>query len=235
MNWRDDNLHAVLDCKTPNEVFQLLQKETRRLGMQSVSWVIKLPVPLLDPRILIFNTYPKAWEERYFANNYLAVDPTVKHGMNSVLPMLWSDDAMKEAPDFWEEARSFGLGVGVAQSVFDRQGSCSMLSLSRDSMDFTQTELADKAPKFSWLSQLIHTGMTRLILPKEVPETGANLTSREKEVLKLVAAGMTSQVIADRLKLSKRTADFHIEEATNKLGAENRTAAAVKAIVLGLA
>lgn len=235
MTWQDENLHAVLSCKTPTEVFQLLKNETRRLGMQSVSWVVKLPVPLLDPRIIIFNTYPKAWEERYFANNYLAVDPTVKHGMNSVLPLLWTDDVMQEAPEFWEDARSFGLGIGMAQSVFDRQGSCSMLSLSRDSLDFTQTELAEKAPKFSWLSQLIHTGMMRLILPKEVPETVARLTAREKEVLKLVAAGMTSQVIADRLNLSKRTADFHIEEATTKLGAENRTDAAVKAIVLGLA
>jgi LuxR family quorum-sensing system transcriptional regulator SolR len=234
MNWQDENLHAVLGCKTPTEVFQILQCETRRLGMQSVSWVIKLPIPVLEPKVVIFNTYPKAWEERYFSNNYLSIDPSVKHGMNSVLPMLWSDVSMKEAPDFWEDARSFGLGVGIAQSVFDRQGSCSMLSLSRDSMDFTQAELIEKAPKISWLSQLIHTGMTRLILPKEIPETAANLSGREKEVLKLVAAGMTSQVIADRLHLSKRTADFHIEEATNKLGAENRTDAAVKAIVLGL-
>jgi LuxR family quorum-sensing system transcriptional regulator SolR len=233
-SWQNENLHAVLECKTPTEVFQLLQNETRRLGMQSVSWVIKLPIPLLDQRVIIFNTYPKEWERRYFANNYIAIDPTVKHGMNSVLPMLWSDEIMNEAPDFWEDARSFGLGVGIAQSVYDRQGSCSMLSLSRDSMEFTQTELAEKAPKFSWLSQLIHTGMTRLIFPKEIPETAANLTAREKEVLKLVAAGMTSQVIADRLNLSKRTADFHIEEATTKLGAENRTDAAVKAIVLGL-
>jgi len=235
MTWQDENLNTVLGCKTPTQVFQFLKEETKRLGMQRVSWVVRLPLPLLDQRIVIFNTYPKAWEERYFANNYLAVDPTVKHGMSSVLPMLWTDSAMKDAPDFWEDARSFGLKVGIAQSVFDGQGSCSMLSLSRDAMEFTQVELVEKAPKFSWLAQLVHAGMMRLILPREIPETAADLTPREKEVLKLVAAGMTSQAIADRLKLSKRTADFHIEAATSKLAAENRTDAAVKAIVLGLA
>jgi LuxR family transcriptional regulator len=236
MNWQNEDICAVLDCKTTTEVFQFLQNEMRRLGMQSVSWVMKMPLPLLDPKIVIFNTYSKAWEKQYFANNYLAIDPTIKHGMNSSLPILWSDKRIsQEAPEFWEEARSFGLGVGFAQSVFDRQHMCSMLTLCRDSLDFSGVELADKAPRFSWLAQLTHAGMTRLIVPKEMPETTANLTVREKEVLKLVASGMTSQDIADRLHVAKRTADFHIEEATKKLGAENRTDAAVKTIILGLA
>ena len=109
-----------------------------------------------------------------------------------------------------------------------------MLSLSRDGMEFTRDELTHKMPQISWLAQLAHTGMTRLILPKEIPETAADLSSREKEALKLAAAGLTSQDIADRLKLTKRTADFHIENARGKLGAENRTDAVVRAIVLGL-
>lgn len=148
-------------------------------------------------------------------------------------PLLWAD-VSKENPEFWEEARSYGLVEGIAQSMWDRQGCCSMLSLSRDGLEFTKAELLEKMPRISWLAQLAHTSMTRLILPKEVPETAADLSAREKETLKLAAKGMTSQEIADQLRLTKRTADFHLENARSKLQAENRTDAAVRAIVLGL-
>jgi LuxR family quorum-sensing system transcriptional regulator SolR len=229
----EENLHEIVACKTTQETFQALQKETFRLGLQNVSWVVRLPIPIGDNRVVTFNTYSQAWQERYWAENYLAVDPTIQHGMTSMQPMLWSK-VSDDQSDFWEDARAHGLGEGIAQSMWDRQGCCSMLSLSRDGLEFTSAELIDKRPKISWLAQLAHIGMTRLILPREVPETAADLSSREKEILKLAAAGLTSQAIADRLNLTKRTADFHLENARGKLLAENRTDAVVRAIVLGL-
>ena len=233
MAWKEENLHEILGCKTTPEAFQCLQKETVRLGLQNVSWVIKLPIPVGENRVVTFDNYSAAWRQHYFEQDYLSVDPTIKHGLISMQPIEWST-SLQTAPEFWEDARSYGLREGIAQSMWDRHGCCSMLSLSRDGMEFTRDELTHKMPQISWLAQLAHTGMTRLILPKEVPETAADLSNREKEALKLAAAGLTSQDIADRLKLTKRTADFHIENARGKLGAENRTDAVVRAIVLGL-
>ena len=48
------------------------------------------------------------------------------------------------------------------------------------------------------------------------------LTSREQEVLALVAAGLTSVAVAKRLGLATRTVDVHIRSAMEKLGARNR-------------
>lgn len=233
MAWQERNLHEILSCKTTLEAFHMLQQETARLGLQDVSWVIRLPIPVGENRVMTFNTYSPAWQERYWSENYLVIDPTIRHGMTSMQPLIWSD-VTKDTPEFWEDARAHGLGDGIAQSMWDRQGCCSMLSLSRDNLQFTHNELVDKMPKISWLAQLAHTTMSRLILPREIPETAADLSPREKEVLKLAAAGLTSQDIADRLTLQKRTADFHLENARGKLMAENRTDAVVRAIVLGL-
>lgn len=233
MAWQEDNLHEMLSCKTQQEAFQILKRETLRLGLQNVSWVLKLPLPVGANHVVTFDTYSQSWKERYWAQGYLTIDPTIRHGMSSMQPLLWAD-VSKENPEFWEEARSYGLVEGIAQSMWDRQGCCSMLSLSRDGLEFTKAELLEKMPRISWLAQLAHTSMTRLILPKEVPETAADLSAREKETLKLAAKGMTSQEIADQLRLTKRTADFHLENARSKLQAENRTDAAVRAIVLGL-
>ena len=60
------------------------------------------------------------------------------------------------------------------------------------------------------------------------------LTRRERQVLKLVAQGKTSEQIARELMLVKRTVDFHVENACRKLEVDNRTAAAAKASELEL-
>jgi DNA-binding NarL/FixJ family response regulator len=60
------------------------------------------------------------------------------------------------------------------------------------------------------------------------PKT-VSLNDREIEVLTWVARGKTSAEIAQILNLTKRTVDFHTDNARAKLGAATRTEAAIKA------
>ena len=60
------------------------------------------------------------------------------------------------------------------------------------------------------------------------------LKDREIEVLTWVARGKTSADIARKLRLSKRTVDFHLDNARIKLRAGTRTEAAIKAVASGL-
>jgi DNA-binding response OmpR family regulator len=57
------------------------------------------------------------------------------------------------------------------------------------------------------------------------------LNEREIEMLTLVARGNTSAQIAEIVALAKRTVDFHLDSARQKLGAATRTEAAFKAAV----
>ena len=56
-----------------------------------------------------------------------------------------------------------------------------------------------------------------------------DLNDREVEVLTWVARGKTSVEIAQILGLTKRTIDFHIDNARGKLGAATRSEAVIKA------
>jgi DNA-binding response OmpR family regulator len=57
------------------------------------------------------------------------------------------------------------------------------------------------------------------------------LNDREIDTLTWVARGKTSAQIAEILELSKRTIDFHLDNARVKLGAATRTQAAIEAAV----
>lgn len=63
---------------------------------------------------------------------------------------------------------------------------------------------------------------------------GVELAEREREVLTWSARGKTSSEIALILGLSKRTVDFHIDNARTKLGVATRIEAAIRAASLGL-
>jgi len=65
---------------------------------------------------------------------------------------------------------------------------------------------------------------------REIPQ----LTEREREVLALMAEGLSNKEIAARLGFSKRTAAFHVGNILQKLGAASRTEAVVRAKERGI-
>ncbi|AVO59318.1 response regulator [Pseudomonas chlororaphis] len=60
------------------------------------------------------------------------------------------------------------------------------------------------------------------------------LTARERQVLGLVAGGFSNREIGEKLGITTGTAKAHVERVIGKLGAADRTQAAVRGIALGL-
>src|SRR5206468_9669322 len=66
------------------------------------------------------------------------------------------------------------------------------------------------------------------------PPLPAGLTAREAEVLRLLALGLTTRQVADRLVISAKTADHHVQHIYTKIGVSTRGAAALFAIERGI-
>jgi DNA-binding CsgD family transcriptional regulator len=81
---------------------------------------------------------------------------------------------------------------------------------------------------FDRLAMIIEARLKAVARISLWPKTVA-LNEREIEVLTWVARGKTSAEIAQILGLTKRTVDFHTDNARTKLGAATRTEAAIKA------
>ncbi len=61
-------------------------------------------------------------------------------------------------------------------------------------------------------------------------EWPAGLTTREVEVLRLVARGLSNKQVAERLVIARKTVDNHVEHIYTKIGASNRAQASLFAV-----
>jgi DNA-binding CsgD family transcriptional regulator/tetratricopeptide (TPR) repeat protein len=90
------------------------------------------------------------------------------------------------------------------------------------------------APLREWVEGLARRGRLDLGL-QQAPNDGAGgLTPREREVLRLVAAGRSNRQIAEALYISRKTASVHVSNILAKLGVRSRGEAAATARSLGL-
>ena len=60
------------------------------------------------------------------------------------------------------------------------------------------------------------------------------LTDREREVLQLLAEGLSNRAVGETLGVTEHTAKFHVNAILSKLGARSRTEAVVRAMRAGL-
>ena len=76
---------------------------------------------------------------------------------------------------------------------------------------------------------------SRSTLPTKIsPGYPSGLTTREVEVLRLVAQGLTDAQVAEQLVISPRTVNFHLTSIYGKIGVSSRTTATRYAMERGL-
>lgn len=113
--------------------------------------------------------------------------------------------------------------------------------------DLSGQELANAVRTVAGGGALIEPSVARKVVaefarlsPSPRPATSANadliepLSERELDVLRLVAHGLSNGEIADRLSLAEGTVKNYITSILQKIGARDRTQAALRARELGL-
>jgi PAS domain S-box-containing protein len=127
-----------------------------------------------------------------------------------------------------DEAWTAFLRLGAAAGTYDVVRSDGRLVR----VDFTA--VAHVAPGVH-LTLWVPVGNRRFVRAAEREDaTGAPLTGREREVLRMLARGQDGPQIAEALVLSPATVRTHVNNAMRKLGAHNRAHAMALAIRRGL-
>lgn len=231
--WKDEFRARLAKAADVSAAFELVGLGASALGFEQWAYGLRFPLPFTKPSFFIISNYDPAWVQRYRDKDYLSVDPTVLHGRASAVPLVWDQRVYRRAPQFWSEARSFGLRFGWAQSCFDGAGGVGMLSLARSVEVLTPQEIAAQEPLWRWLAQETHLAMSARVENKRAA-IKAVLTARQIEVLQWTADGKTCEEVAKIIGISEHTVHYHVKNALNVLGANTKAAAVARAAQLGL-
>ena len=222
-------------CSSEAELYSDALKKIEEYGFDYFFFRIipRLGNILLNSKVI--TNYPEKVIETCEKGYSTQKNPLVIHCQHSIMPIIWSREVFREAPELWNAKQTSGLTYGWSQSVHDANGMVSILSLARTSPALTVDEFSKKAANVLWLCNQLHGAMLERFQPRhQVRFPGPRLSTREIEVLKWTAEGKTASDIGTILNLTTRTANFHISSAIKKIGANNKTSAVVIAAKLGL-
>ncbi len=216
---------------------EFLRTATRLFGVENLAYLgVNLPVANVK-NYYVHNTYSRDWAMRYESQNYVSVDPIVRRGMTSLLPVEWNGLERIGRPElkFFGEAKEFGVGrQGITFPVRGLHGETAIFSVSstmndRDWSDFRRSHMKD----MRIIAEFFHQRVLNAVGGHNV-QSQSVLTHREVECLHWSAEGKTYEDIAAILNITPRTVRFFLENARNKLGSLNTTHAVVIAMSRGL-
>lgn len=142
-------------------------------------------------------------------------------GLNAVLPILQicpeQNIVMLTVSESSEDV-AMALSAGAKGYVLKGVGAQALAEMLR-------TVAAGESYVSPTLSARLLGNLTGAIRPRSDPIAG--LTAREREILELVASGLSNKRVALRLDLQEKTIKHHLTRIFAKLGVSNRTEAAM--------
>lgn len=162
----------------------------------------------------VLSLFPLKWQKHYHRRAYYFADPVFKWLSTNAGVSRWSDISFFDPFNIMEKAKDYGLVYGFVVSVHIGEKK-SFITLSRPDREFTDEEIAEVEPVFRSWAEIM---------------TGEELSERELEALRLLASGLTTREIAEKLELSEPAVKLRLSKATKKLGAKSRTQAVAIAV-----
>jgi non-specific serine/threonine protein kinase len=160
----------------------------------------------------------------------------VASGLAAAVVLAVSTSQLEEAARIHGGHRALAESIGFLPSLPERlwfERACREL---KDRLGVERFHAADAEGQTRSLEQIVEMAC-QLQVKSEISvshENNVNLTSRELEVLRLIADGRTDREIATALEISPNTATRHVANIFVKLDVTSRTAAATYAIRHGL-
>lgn len=214
-------------------VQRAVEHAVTRLGFRHYSFIQEQIPPLSGNKIYRVDNFPATWTEHYQESDYIHVDPVIAHARLFHGDFIWNDEMFQNVPGLLEDMHRHGIVNGWTTSIHDEPDRISIVSLCGHEHPLRSEHILpvqQDMRRLAWMMHTLYSKCCRLYVMSELPALG----SREIEVLRWTADGKSAQDIADILGISKSTVDLHIRNAVRKLGARNKTAAATRAVFLGL-
>jgi DNA-binding CsgD family transcriptional regulator len=217
-------LQALPTVRSDSDFARLAGDVARRFGFRS-AFIIKYSNALREfERCIDTDAQRLAWWPYYFTSD-------VRPALHEVLRRLGSGPVLRTTKEMHvgasDRARAELMRYDLIEvtniPVSYEQAPVGVLGFSGAPELTVEAEMALQVIAYALFAQLKTLDAT----PKAM---AVALTPREREVVMLSAEGLTSVEIAERLGMSARTANQHIDNVAAKLGTRNRAHTVAEAI-----
>jgi LuxR family quorum sensing-dependent transcriptional regulator len=217
-----DGLSAV---KSGAMLAAAMRRTLNKLGVEYFSLNL-LPRPNEEFKDeLVVNHLPAGWLDLYLREGFARYDPAVRRCHSSIHPFRYQDASFDaaidpEALNVVRRARDFSVDNGLVVPIADASGSAGLVY-----MGGPNAQLDSRSSQLVHLLALYSFELAERLV--NVAKPAARLTEREKEILKWIACGKCADDIGEILRISKRTVEWHVASAMQKLSAKTRTHAVI--------
>lgn len=191
-----------------------------------------------DGRDTILFTYPTHWVERYIQSRYHAIDPVMRVGMRSIVPVDWAtlDRSAPVVRRFFDEAGEAGVGrQGLALPSRGPGGAQALFNVTCDASDRDWAMLRhDLVRDMGIVASHLHAKLLEIGAAAPPGAAVPRLSVRERETLQWAAAGRTIDQTADILGLSSSAVRTYLDAARRKLNCLTKPQAVAVAMRRGL-
>jgi len=206
------------------------------LGLEYYAYMaVRLPKGAAGaPEETLRSSYPEPWIRRYLERGYRFYDPVVVQGPHARAPFRWGHGAYlsrfsKAERHVFYEAREHDITEGYCVPVIGPEGDIGLFSLAAPRRAEIEDAVDAAAPEIQLFVVQLFDEVMRGLRP--APDAQPRpLSNRERECLLWTSEGMTTERIAERVKLSQSAVNYHLGNASRKLGAYNKHHAAIIAL-----
>lgn len=213
----EKHLDAIREARTDGDIIGILEKISVELGFRS-AYLIEYAVGLKDAlHILDTNDDRAGWWQHYVASGLRTNTTQIAELLGKGGVQHFNGDRFTDPGDpMLAFARKVDMVEAVLVPVSHGGVIVGLAGFSGRSELDPQRETALQLLVYALFAQVRSFGKAGIVVAREP------LTRREKEVIALSAEGLTSVEIAERLGMSARTVNQHVDNVADKLGTKNR-------------
>jgi LuxR family transcriptional regulator, quorum-sensing system regulator BjaR1 len=222
-------LESIRKSRTDGDVVEILSEISSELGFRS-AYLIEYTANLSGlQHVIDTNRDRSQWWKDYFTNGHRSDAKEIEAILQRGGVQTMTGERFKDPKDpilaFARKADLIEATVvpvsygGVVVGVAGLSGVVELTAAQQTAVQLLV---------YSLFAQVRSFGSTGIFVPPDA------LTPREKEVIALSAEGLTSVEIAERLGMSARTVNQHVDNVADKLGTKNRTHTIAEVIRHGL-
>jgi DNA-binding CsgD family transcriptional regulator len=223
-----DGMQQATDAQ---ELFRVFTQTVGEYGYDRVTMALLSDHPRFrqSAQFGVLSSYPEDWVEYYLEQAFDKIDPLIEEAKKVISPFTWKQILAREELTkrqrlmFHEASADAHLHEGVGIPLHGPEGTVAGIGVA------TSCKGMEIHQEVVWamhnLSLQFYACYWRL---NEKPSSRTNrisLTPREIEILQWLAVGLTKAEIADRLRISYHTVDYHVRRLLTKFNTSSITAA----------